>query len=101
MNGWERNMDNKAHDKIMEEFNKQIKAAYVRGIIVGHKLGSNYVAEKLGTRNQWEDMSKSELISLLSQGLAMNNAIQNGTLKINTDNISEDLGNSEVDNGSK
>ena len=73
-----------------------MKTSFVRGVVIGHKLGAKYVAEKLGTPDQWENMDRSELISLLTQGVAMNKAIQNGSLKVDTKNIDEKIADNEV-----
>lgn len=90
-----KNVNDQVMENIMKEFNKHMKATLAKGIVIGHKIGAKYVAEKLGTPDQWENMDRSELISLLTQGVAMNKAIQNGSLKVDTKNVDEKI----VDNG--
>ena len=75
-------MDKNVHDDIMKEFKKQLIASYTRGVVTGLKLGANYVREELKTPEEWAKMESEELIMLLTAGVAMNDAIQNGKLGI-------------------
>lgn len=72
-------------EKIMQEYKKQLTAAYTRGVVVGLKLGANYVAEKLKTPEDWVKLDANGLMDLLTEGVAMNSSIQNGKLGIGID----------------
>lgn len=77
-------------EKIMQEYKKQLTAAYTRGVVVGLKLGANYVREKLKSPKDWADMDATELFALLSEGVTMNDAIQNGKLGIDPAAVKEE-----------
>ena len=82
-------MNKQQHDAIMKEYRKQLMASYTRGVSAGLKIGANYVAEKLGTPEEWAGLEKEQLIEKLSEGLAMNEAIKNNKLSINNEETLE------------
>lgn len=90
-------MDNAAHDAIMKEYKKHLTSSYTRGVVVGLKLGANYVAEKLGNPEEWVGLDTEALMTKLSDGVAMAESIRNGKLGTYPVAMAKDETPSEID----
>ena len=74
-------MDKKQHDAIMNEYTKQLRASFTRGVSIGTKIGAEYVSVELGKPEEWAKMDRDQLIEKLIAGLAKVDEIKNANNK--------------------